>query len=158
MAENLTRSDIEDIMALVERSSFEHLTLEMGDLKISLTRRGAVAGLAGDQAAPSPAAAPAKPAPVPPAVPPVASGGAGLTDVCSEMLGTYYHAPKPGADKFITVGATVTPDTVIGIIEVMKLMTSVVAGVNGTVAEIVAPDGEMVEHGQILIRVRQDQA
>mgnify|MGYP003639306738 FL=1 len=72
------------------------------------------------------------------------------------MLGTFYKAGKPGAEPFVTIGSKVNPDTVIGIIEVMKLMNSVPAGISGTVAELVAPDGELVEHGQVLIRVQQD--
>jgi acetyl-CoA carboxylase biotin carboxyl carrier protein len=71
-------------------------------------------------------------------------------------LGVFYHAPKPGAPPFVAIGDRVQPDSVIGIIEVMKLMNQVTAGVTGLVTEIVAPNGEMVEHGQPLIRVKPD--
>lgn len=158
MSEKLTHSDIEEIMTLIDGSSFDQLSLEMGDLKLSL-RRSAGQGPSAPTSAlsvvseaapvavvPSPqAAAPAAPAP-----------NSNLTDVPSPLLGTFYQAGKPGADPFVAIGAKITSDTVIGIIEVMKLMTSVQAGVSGTVAEIVAPDGELVEHGQVLIRVQQD--
>ncbi|MEP2529943.1 biotin/lipoyl-containing protein [Shimia sp.] len=158
MSDKLTHSDIEDIMALVEGSSFDQLSLEMGDLKLSLRRSGAGAPVQG-----SPRPTVATPVPTAPmvtseqsATAPAASPAQGLTDVPSQMLGTFYHASKPGADPFVSVGTVISPDTVIGIIEVMKLMTSVEAGVSGIVAEITAPDGELVEHGQVLIRVRQD--
>jgi acetyl-CoA carboxylase biotin carboxyl carrier protein len=146
----LTRDDIDDIIRMIDNSDFDSLKLEMGDLKLELNRRGAGA------AAPAPAetAAPAAEAPaVAVAAPIVASGGG--SEVPAPLLGTFYHAPKPGAAPFIKLGDTVTPDTVIGIIEVMKLMNQVTAGVSGTVVEIVAPNGELVEHGQALIRVAE---
>lgn len=146
----LTRDDIDDIIRMIDTSDFDSLKLEMGDLKLELNRRGAGA------AAPTPAekAAPAAAAPaVAVAAPIVASGGG--SEVPAPLLGTFYHAPKPGAAPFIKLGDTVTPDTVIGIIEVMKLMNQVTAGVSGTVVEIVAPNGELVEHGQALIRVAE---
>ncbi len=148
----LTRADIEEILELIDASDFDEMNLEMGDVKLSLRRRGAVSTET-QVAAPSPVAA----APAPSAVQSVAPKSVGPVGVGQEvpapMLGTYYHAPRPGADPFVRVGDTVTEDTVIGIIEVMKLMNSVTAGINGTVAEIVAPDAELVEHGQCLIRV-----
>ncbi len=69
------------------------------------------------------------------------------------QLGIFYHAPRPGEPPFVTVGDIVDPDTVIGIIEVMKLMNTVAAGVSGTVTEIVAPNGQSVKQGDTLIRV-----
>jgi acetyl-CoA carboxylase biotin carboxyl carrier protein len=75
-------------------------------------------------------------------------------DVPAPLLGIFYRAPKPGEPPFIEVGTRVDPDTVIGIIEVMKLMNSVRAGVKGEVAEILAENGAAVEYGEILIRVR----
>lgn len=149
----LKRSDIDDILRLIDSSDFDELRLEMGDMKLELRRRGA------SPATPAPAATPAEapkaeaPKPQAEVAAPVVSSGGG-SEVPAPLLGTFYHAPKPGAAPFIKVGDTVAPDTVIGIIEVMKLMNQVEAGVAGTVTEIVAPDGELVEHGQPLIRVQ----
>ncbi len=70
------------------------------------------------------------------------------------MVGTWYRAPKPGADPFIGLGSQVAPDTVIGIIEVMKLMSSIPARASGTVVEILADDASFVEKGQLLLRVK----
>lgn len=154
----LTRSDIDEILKLVDGSDFDELKLEMGDLKLELRRRGTGPAPARDCApheAPAPKAPiPATPTPAAPtsAAPVVASGGG--TEVPAPLLGTFYHAPKPGAAPFVAVGDTVTAETVIGIIEVMKLMNSVPAGIAGTVTEIVAPNGELVEHGQALIRIQ----
>jgi acetyl-CoA carboxylase biotin carboxyl carrier protein len=71
------------------------------------------------------------------------------------MLGTFYRAPKPGAPPFVEIGATVAEDTIIAIIEVMKLMNTVRAGVRGTVTEVLPADGALVEYGETLIRVRR---
>ena len=76
-----------------------------------------------------------------------------LTPVRAPLLGTYYRAPKPGAPPFVEAGASVEPDTVIGIIEVMKLMNAVRAGTRGVVREIRARDGTLVEYGEILLLV-----
>lgn len=146
----LTRDDINHILNLIDQSDFNELKLEMGDVKLELRRRGTTAApLDTAPAAPAPVAAPE---PAVPANAPASSGG-GIA-VPAPLLGTFYHASKPGAPAFVQAGDTVTEDSVIGIIEVMKLMNQVVSGVAGTVTEIVAPNGELVEHGQTLIRVQ----
>lgn len=147
----LTRAEIDDILRLIDGSDFTELKLEMGDLKLELRRAGTAAPAAPPSPPPSPTPIPA-PAPVAVAAPVVASGGG--SEVPAPLLGTFWHAPRPGADPFVRPGDVVTADTVIGIIEVMKLMNSVPAGMAGTVLEIVAPNGELVEHGQPLIRIR----
>ncbi|HEY1898196.1 MAG TPA: acetyl-CoA carboxylase biotin carboxyl carrier protein [Steroidobacteraceae bacterium] len=154
---SLTAADVAEIMRLVEQSGFDELTLEVEGTKISL-RRGAPAETAAAPraeapsvaaAATPPAAAPAKPAAVQAPVDPR------LQDLPSPLLGTFYRAPKPGAPPFVEVGAPVVEDTIVGIIEVMKLMNTVRAGVRGTVAEILAADGALVEYGETLLRVRK---
>ena len=152
----LTRADIDSILRLIDGSNFDELKLETGDLKIELRRRGAApAPASAAAAAPEPAtpASASANAPAEVAAPVVSSGGG--SEVPAPLLGTFYRAPKPGADPFIEVGDTVTEDTVIGIIEVMKLMNSVTAGLDGVVTEILAENGQLVEHGQALIRVEQ---
>lgn len=83
-----------------------------------------------------------------------AASEAGLLDVRAPMIGTWYRAPMPGAEPFIEIGSVVGENTVIGIIEAMKLMTSVPARQQGTVVEILAADATLVEKGQLLLRVR----
>lgn len=145
----LTRAEIDDILKLIDGSDFTELKLEMGDLKLELRKGGAVPAVAPAPVASS-VAVPA--APVPVAAKVVASGGG--SEVPAPLLGTFWHAPRPGAEAFVKPGDVVTADTVIGIIEVMKLMNSVAAGVAGTVLDYVAPNGELVEHGQPLIRIQ----
>ena len=85
----------------------------------------------------------------------VATADPNIHDVPSPLLGTFYRAPKPGAPPFVEVGAQVEEATVVAIIEVMKLMNTVRAGVRGTVTEILVADGALAEYGEPLLRVRK---
>ena len=149
---SLTAADVQEIMRLVEESQFDELVLEINGMKLQL-RRGSVAAAAALVAAAEPAAAPAPAASVAKTVLAVARPAGAGQDVTSPMLGTFYRAPKPGAPPFVEVGAPVEVDTVIGIIEVMKLMNTVRAGLRGHVTEILASDGALVEFGETLVRV-----
>ncbi len=79
-----------------------------------------------------------------------------LKEITSPMLGTFYRAPKPGSAPFVEIGSAVEEDSVIAIIEVMKLMNTVRAGVKGVVTEILPADETLVEFGQVLMRARVD--
>src|SRR5690606_35819125 len=110
----------------------------------------------------APAAAPTPAAPAPP-VAPVAQAAAraeipelpaGTVMITAPMVGTFYRSPQPGAPPFVDVGTKVEPDTILCILEVMKLRNSVSAGVRGTVTHVFAENGQPVEHGQALMAVR----
>ena len=158
---SLTRKDIDEIMALLEGSRFDRLYLEMDGLKLELARSGSGPRKVANAAPASPAtpappepAAPPPPAPQAPAASPTPADG--LVEVKSPLLGVFYRAPKPGEPSFVEVGDRVEADTVIGIIEVMKLMNSARAGVAGEVVQIIGTNGEMVEHGEVLMLVKPD--
>jgi acetyl-CoA carboxylase biotin carboxyl carrier protein len=151
---SLTSKEVAEITRLLEDSSFDELYLELGDLKLSLKRSAAApastdASISASPQAPSASAASG----------PRATGAAPaaedprLHSVCAPLLGTFYRAPKPGSPPFVEVGSQVQESTVIGIIEVMKLMNTVRAGANGTVSEILARDGALVEYGEPLLRI-----
>lgn len=155
----LTAKDVAEITRLLEASEFDELTLELDGLKLSVRRNGA----AGDEmrtAARRPVDPPAHDASAAAPAPAPVAGAAGPStrDVAAPLLGTFYRAPKPGAPPFIDIGSVVEEQTIIGIIEVMKLMNTVRAGVRGTVVEIPAHDGVLVEYGQTLVRVREGPA
>jgi acetyl-CoA carboxylase biotin carboxyl carrier protein len=150
----LTAAEVAEIMRLVEQSTFDELTLEIEGMKLTLRRGNGVA------------TEPAKPVDPPleggsttskgsETLAPGAPRDANLADVPAPLLGTFYRAPKPGAPPFVEVGSTVQEDTVVAIIEVMKLMNTVRAGVAGTVSEILAQDGALVEYGDPILRVRR---
>jgi acetyl-CoA carboxylase biotin carboxyl carrier protein len=151
---SLSAKDVAEIIRLLEESSFDELELESGDIKLSLRRgEGGVAPAAPRERA-RPAKAEAAPARAPSAKAAAPSSDPSAEEVSSPLLGIFYRAPKPGEAPFIEVGARVEEDTVIGIIEVMKLMNSVRAGVKGEVVEILAANAALVEYGETLIRVR----
>ena len=126
----LSDDDVREILRIIDESDLDELRVETGELSLHVVRGGAV-----------PAAAAA----------PVPEEAADV--IASPMLGTFYRAPAPGAPPFVDVGSTVEPETIVCIIEVMKMMNSVHAGVAGTIAEICVQNGEPVEYGTRLFRV-----
>jgi acetyl-CoA carboxylase biotin carboxyl carrier protein len=151
---SLTAADVAQIMRLVEESGFDELTLEMDGIKLSL-RRGAAPEISSPGASAASAATPGLAVTPSPAAPIPTISDPNIQAVTAPLLGTFYRSPKPGAPPFVEIGATVEEDTVIAIIEVMKLMNSVRAGVRGTVTEILPADGSLVEYGATLLRVRK---
>jgi acetyl-CoA carboxylase biotin carboxyl carrier protein len=150
---NLTAADVAEIMRLVEESNFDELNLDINGVKLVLRRAG------GRAPAASPADSPAQPA-APVLAPRQAAVsvpiGADLKDITSPLLGTFYRAPKPGSAPFVEVGSAVDEDSVIAIVEVMKLMNTVRAGVKGVITEILPADESLVEFGDVLMRARPD--
>jgi acetyl-CoA carboxylase biotin carboxyl carrier protein len=145
---SLTAAEVAEILRLLEASSFNELDLQMGDVKLTL-RRGAAAGAGPSSSTPPPPAElPHVSSPKPKPATPLRGD-----EVIAPLLGTFYRAPKPGAPAFVEPGAEVSEDTVIGIIEVMKLMNTVRAGKRGRVAEVLVEDGALVEYGQPLMRI-----
>jgi len=159
----LTAQDVAEITRLLEESDFLELRIEHEGFKLTL-KRAAAPGREASASATTAAAAPA------PWTPPGAAAGAAtlrepqgeergvardpsLQEVTAPLLGIFYRAPRPGAAPYVEVGSEVQEDTVVGIIEVMKLMNSVRAEARGTVVEILVEDGATVEYGQVLLRV-----
>ena len=99
-----------------------------------------------------PVAGTSAPAPAPtPAAPPPAEDGAHV--VRAPMVGTFYHAPEPGAKPFVAVGDLVEPGQQLGILESMKLMNPIEADCAGQIVEILVADGAPVEYDQPLVRM-----
>jgi acetyl-CoA carboxylase biotin carboxyl carrier protein len=158
----LTGEDVRDILRLLDGLPYGELTLETASFRLSL-RRGADGGwtqstevLAG-MAATAPDGALAAPEAVDSAadLAEPAAGEEGLVDVRAPLLGTFYRAPRPGAPPFVTVGSQVERDTVVCIIETMKLMNSVTAGAHGTIAAILLDNAQFAEQGAVLMRIRE---
>ena len=155
---SLTAKDIAEIARLLDASHFSRLDLQVGDFRLKIRRDGGWSGGDEDDDAPAraPKAAPASSEPPPPIGQEAGAARVGEIDVPAPLLGNFYAAPRPGEPPFVEVGDTVSEDSVIGIIEVMKLMNSVRAGVAGTVVAILAVDGSAVDEGQPLVRVRRE--
>ena len=157
----LNGKDIAEIAKLLDESQFSSLDLQMGEFRLRIRRDGGQSGGwtddDGQHEAPAPRAAsrPAARAKPEPAAAAATTGPAsGEIDVPAPLLGNFYSAPRPGEPPFVQIGDTVGPDTTIGIIEVMKLMNPIRAGVAGTVTALLAENGKAVEEGQALLRVK----
>ncbi len=134
----LSDDDVREILRLIDESELDELRIETDGLSLHVVRGGGVP-------------APATPAPVAhPAAPEEADDA--LT-ISSPTIGVFYRAPAPGAAPFVEVGTRVEPGTIVCIIEVMKMMNSVPAGIAGTIAEIHVDNAQAVEYGQPLFRV-----
>jgi acetyl-CoA carboxylase biotin carboxyl carrier protein len=161
----LTAADVAEIMRVIEQSTFDELTLELDGVKLTLRRAGAAGGFVqnvGTQPDPLNSAAVRAAHTAAPAAHAAARAqdsappDANLSDITSPMLGTFYRAPKPGSAPFVEIGSVVDVDSVIAIIEVMKLMNTVRAGVRGVITEILPADETLVEFGDVLMRARTD--
>lgn len=158
--------DIATLVELFEASNWDELHVEVDGLHLFLSTdpNARLAGSFVPQAPAMPAAVQAVAAPAQSSqAGPVASAPARSSEssqvpshwvpVTAPNLGTFYRAPKPGAAAFVEIGQSVTADTEICLLEVMKLFTAVRAGVAGTVRRICVADAEMVEFGQTLFYV-----
>jgi acetyl-CoA carboxylase biotin carboxyl carrier protein len=151
----LSDEDVREILRIIDESQLAELQIETegfslhvvkGERKLDETPR----------AADRPGRPPTESEP-PPAPPPDAPRD-GLATITAPMLGTFYRAEAPGKPPFVQVGERVEPDTIVCIIEVMKMMNSVPAGLSGTIAEVVADNAELVEYGEPLFRVEPEPA
>ncbi|AQQ14627.1 Biotin carboxyl carrier protein of acetyl-CoA carboxylase [Corynebacterium glaucum] len=172
-------NEIKSLLEWVNQSGdIQELNIKYGDVELAMSRTPGGLNVAAPVAAPAapvapapaqaeaPAAPKAEEAPAPaeaeapapaaadekPAAP--ASSGNGA-EVKSPMVGTFYAAPKPGADPFVKVGDTVEVGQVLCIVEVMKLMNNIEAKVAGTVTEILVENEDAVEHGQVLMVIEE---
>jgi acetyl-CoA carboxylase biotin carboxyl carrier protein len=165
---DLTNDDVADILAVLDSLPYDELDLRTPRFRLTL-RRAPGGGWAETSQilseptpitpAPngSPPAAP-EPQPGPQARDDAAAGEAdgdlaGLVAVTAPLPGTFYRAPRPGAAPFVDVGDVVSEDTVVAIVETMKLMNSVHAGVRGRVAEICLANAEPTAQGATLMRI-----
>jgi acetyl-CoA carboxylase biotin carboxyl carrier protein len=123
----LTDDDVREILRLIDESELNELRIETDGFTLHVRKDGAAAPSAAE------------------------SAGGGTID--APMLGTFYRAPAPGEEPFVDVGTAVEPDTVVGLIEVMKMMNSVEAGVAGTIVAVCAENAAIVEAGAPLFRI-----
>jgi acetyl-CoA carboxylase biotin carboxyl carrier protein len=150
----LSPDDVRDVVRVLDSSGLDELHLELADLTLTVRREGAagwtseqrvlrrpvVEGDTGSTADTEPER-------------PRAAVAEGLVGVHPPLLGTFYRAPKPGAPAFVDIGDRVVEDTVVGIVETMKMMTPVHAGVRGTVVEFRTGNGEFAEKDAVLLVV-----
>ncbi|RXF72788.1 acetyl-CoA carboxylase biotin carboxyl carrier protein [Hansschlegelia zhihuaiae] len=161
---SLRYDQVAELIKIIDASACDDFVLETAELKLSLRRRGAGdAALSARPAEPARQAAVAQapasgePSPAAPPGAPAAAGGAGR-EMRAPMVGTFYRAPSPEAPPFVDLGDRVTVGQPLCVIEVMKLFTTLHAEVAGTIAEIGAANGELVEYGAVLFVIEPEGA
>ncbi|HEX5223341.1 MAG TPA: acetyl-CoA carboxylase biotin carboxyl carrier protein [Verrucomicrobiae bacterium] len=150
--------DIKAIIDLMKKNSVSEFELEKQDFKIRLKRGMNGGGVMGAQSeegqpvmyAPAPMALPAAAAPA--AAP--ATPAAVEPEIKSPMIGTFYRSPSPESAPYVEIGAEVNPDTVVCIIEAMKVMNEIKAEVKGVITQVLVENAKPVEFGQPLFKVR----
>jgi acetyl-CoA carboxylase biotin carboxyl carrier protein len=165
---DLTNDDVRDILQLLDGLPYQELQLETARFRLSLRRSSSASGWTqSTEVLTTPHELPTADGKVSPAVAETAAAaerhaadpipdGTGLTEVRAPLLGTFYRAPRPGAPPFVEVGSAVKPDTVVCIIETMKLMNSVTAGAGGTIAQILVENAQFADQGAVLMRIRPE--
>ena len=148
--------DIKAIIDLMRKNSVTEFELEKQDFKIRL-KRGANGGGTVASYDDPPAMAMAQPTPgipatITPPQPPVPASNE--LEIKSPMIGTFYRAPSPEAASYVEVGVEVNPDTVVCIIEAMKVMNEIKAEAKGTITQVMVENTKPVEFGQPLFKVR----
>ncbi|MGY1803763.1 acetyl-CoA carboxylase biotin carboxyl carrier protein [Blastococcus sp. SYSU D00922] len=147
----LTPDDVRDVLRVLDSSGLAELHLELADLTLTVRREGADGWTAEQRVTREPVL---EKTPEPVAAEPQASTSSrvadGLVAVHPPLLGTFFRAPQPGAPPFVDVGDRVDHETVVGIVETMKMMTPVHAGVSGTVVEFRVGNGEFADADAVL--------
>lgn len=168
----LNQPNVRELQAIVDwvqlTDDIRELSIKFGDVELYISRDGRSSrdsgapthGTSGAIASTPTPESPALPGPVSveTKTPPTSPDDALAPDeifVRAPMVGTFYASPKPGAPSFVAVGDPVKPDTVLCIVEVMKLMNSIEAKVDGTVSQILIEDNQAVEYGQPLMIIKR---
>jgi acetyl-CoA carboxylase biotin carboxyl carrier protein len=132
----LSNDDVHEILRIIDETPLDELTVETDGFSLHVRKSGTTDSSVRAHATDVPNAA----------------GGGGVT-IASPMIGVFYRAEGPGKKPFVDVGSRVEPDTIVCIIEAMKMMNSVTAGVAGTVVQICCENAEPVEYDTPLFRV-----
>jgi acetyl-CoA carboxylase biotin carboxyl carrier protein len=150
----LSPDDVRDVLKALDSSGLDELHLELADLTLTVRREGSAGWTAEQRVLRRPVVeGSAEPAAEAEPDAPRAAVAEGLVAVHPPLLGTFYRAPKPGAPPYVDVGDKVQEETVVGVIETMKMMTPVHAGVRGTVVEFRAVNGEFAGADAVLLVV-----
>jgi len=142
---------IKELVRLMVDNELVEISLRDGAEEVSLKRPGLEVPVA---AAGNPAAAEPQAADAPPPAEGETSPDDGLVPICSPMVGTFYSAPNPDASPYVQVGSQVTADTVVCILEAMKVFNEIKAEVSGTIERLLTQNEQAVEYGQELFSVR----
>ena len=140
----LSDDDVREVLRLIDESDLDELLIETDGFSLQVLRGAAEATGHRPQAT-------GQTPDTRDSIPDTQSSNGATID--APMLGTFYRAEAPGASPFVDVGTRVSPDTTVCLIEVMKMMNSIPAGIEGTIVEVCADNAALVEFGQPLFRI-----
>ena len=162
-AASVNMEELRELIGLLRDNGLAELELENEGFRVRLRRESAAGSpYVADAPQPAPVPVPAAPAP-PPAAGPTHAGTHASTEasqdqdlhiIPSPIVGTFYRSPSPSADPFVKIGSNVEPESVVCIIEAMKLMNEIQAEASGEVVKIYVENGQPVEYGQPLFGIR----
>ncbi|RYG74655.1 acetyl-CoA carboxylase biotin carboxyl carrier protein [Lentibacillus lipolyticus] len=164
----LTVQEIRELIKVVDESAIDEFTYETNGTTVTMKKSGNHAAVSAPEPA-VPEERPAEPAKTPepekvaePEERPSAKASTSAEtaanfdyEIVSPMVGTFYASPNPESDAYVTPGSKVDKDTVVCIVEAMKLFNEIEAETTGEITEVLAEDGELVEYGQPLFRVKK---
>ena len=145
--------DIKELIALMKKNDLSVFKMEKEGFKITLKKENDQSPTISYQSVAAPVAVPVA-APAAAVLVDTTVAKPELREIVSPMVGTFYAAPSPESPAFVAVGQEITPDTVVCIIEAMKVMNEIKAEVSGTIAEIAIESGKPVQFGQALFRLK----
>ncbi|MGD8500779.1 MAG: acetyl-CoA carboxylase biotin carboxyl carrier protein [Phycisphaerales bacterium] len=150
---------IKELIEIMKENELVEIEIKHGDDKIFLKRSQPKQAVGGTPVTtPGPGAAPVGPegteAPSRPAAPQSVPDEEESVEIKSPIVGTFYATPSPDSEPYVEIGSTVSTQTVVCIIEAMKVMSEIKAEISGTIVEILVTNGQAVEYGQVLFKVR----
>jgi acetyl-CoA carboxylase biotin carboxyl carrier protein len=151
----LDNGEIEKLAALIKAYELEEIELERDGIRVRLCRRKFPEVGIQNYGGMIPAAG-LQPQIMETSEPPSREPEVQLLAIASPMVGTFYRAPAPGRPAFVEIGSAVQESTVVCIIEAMKVLSEIPAEAAGTVVDVLVKDGQAVEYGQTLFKVRQN--
>ena len=146
--------ELRELIELIARSDFAEFEIEREGFKLRLVRSGGRASQPAAMLEPQPLAAPRQGEQAAGVDPPATAPDNGLVDLTSPIVGTFYTATSPDAAPFVEIGSHVNKGQVMCIVEAMKVMNEIEAEVDGEVAEVLVANGQPVEYGEVLFRLR----
>lgn len=155
-AASVNMDELRELIGLLRENGLAELEIENEGIRVRLRKESATVA-APVQSVPQPAPAPVPepaPAPAPAAPAQPAAPDQDLHIIASPIVGTFYRSPSPTAESFVKIGSNVEPDSVVCIIEAMKLMNEIQAETAGEVVKIYVENGQPVEYGQPLFGIR----
>jgi acetyl-CoA carboxylase biotin carboxyl carrier protein len=147
--------ELRDLMELVTEQGFTEFEFENENIRVRLSKAASYAPVAQPMQAPVSGAAPQQTAAASTEAAPASDADEGLYKITSPIVGTFYRSPGPDKDSYVKEGSRVAPETVVCIVEAMKLMNEIQAEVSGEVVKIYVENGQPVEFGQPLFGIKK---